>query len=162
MIKRALLLSVLALAVGASEASAAVRPGATTVLVEDGSPGWPYQRWVNLARVPTPSGVVTVTETQENCSPSAFACVRPDDPRTIYFYFDPPMPRFWFLHELGHVYHLLYLDEAERSRFTALDVHGPRTWNSERFANAYAECAIRARPTQRLQRICRFVRQSRT
>lgn len=124
--KRVVLLG-LVLALLGGEAQAAVKPGSTTIVVADGSPNWPYQRWVNQARVPTPRTTITLSENCVPCPNEAFAMWSDAESR-IYFLPAVPMPRFWFLHELGHAYASHYWPEV--------------SW-SERFANSYAECALR-------------------
>jgi hypothetical protein len=130
---------------------------ATTVYAADGQPDHPYQRWANTGEhVRGPDAVVQVAEHAGPCPPGAFACWYADH-MTIYFNPTGPMARWWFRHELGHVWETVYMDDTERARYTTLI--GRATWDRERFADNYATCASPwASPRPGL---CRMIRRTR-
>jgi hypothetical protein len=141
-LKRAGLLAIFALAVVAPSA------GATTITVVDGSPDYPYQRWADVARTPTPNATLTVVEAP--CSESdAGSCTAPG----TYTIRMGPKPgrdfaRLSFLHELGHNFD--YYAMADEARATYMNIRGfGGEWRQpigtasphERFAEDYAVCS---------------------
>lgn len=130
-----------ALGVFAGSAQGAVRPGATAILVEDGEPDHPYQRWVNRARVPTPPGAILVAE--------RVGSVTGTEPGTRTIWLSVSLVNPWeaLMHELGHNFDYYALGARDRTRFQAIlgdhrpwAERGPGTVR-ELFADAYAICA---------------------
>jgi hypothetical protein len=127
--RRALLLAIAVLALGASEAQAH-----TTIV----SPNPAYQRWVDEAKVPTPDATLTMIPDSGPCE-GATACTE-DGSLTIW----GSMDREGFLHELGHNFDYYVMPAWARSRFEVL-TKDSREWLSgpdEHFASAYARCAL--------------------
>lgn len=125
----------------------AVFPGvaqAHTTIVEPVGSHFPYQQWVDEAKVPTPN--VTLTVEEEGCpGAEAPACTEPG----AYTIWDAAeyKPRKVFYHELGHNFDYYVLPEWARVRFSRLTGNS-RDWSAdpsgpnEMFAEAYARCAI--------------------
>lgn len=155
------------------QAGTAVRPGATPLAVTDGSPDYPYQRWVNHSRMPTVSTELLVHEGLCPTNPEADACA---DVEAETIYLVPARisdsPRWVVLHELGHFWDYRQLNDRERAAFARMeggeswvsaDVEGrlPRPPMMERFASAYAWCAV-LNPQWRSDRFrsrCQAIRQ---
>src|SRR4051812_26400607 len=103
-----------------------------------------YQRWVDAAAVPTPSGDLDVV--RASC-PVAVSdgCIVYGAPATIYL---GPMvrDRATLLHEVGHAFDAAEMTAADRAAFSAI-VGDTRAWDAgpnapkERFAEAYSLCA---------------------
>lgn len=153
--KRVALLGVVLAVLAADVAGATVRPGATRIVIEDGSPDWPYQRWVNRAEVPTPGETIWVNENfaEHGCDGCAGFDYENGDRPAISINPDGwGMRRGVFLHELGHHFDYARLDDAERGPLAAM-LGAPGTpWRSnelmhfsphELFAEAYKQCAFR-------------------
>jgi hypothetical protein len=148
--------------------AAAPASASTTITVEDGSPDYPYQRWVDKAKVPTPDVPVEVRE--EPCGdPGLRACtdLHPGGSATMYL---PPQrgARALFYHELGHVFYW-NIDESDYARITAKLT----TADAQARTDAYSVCARRNKPRFRdgfgvmdgpyigkrdLRRACRAIR----
>lgn len=116
---------------------------ASTTISPDSGTTYPYQRWVDEARVPTPD--VTLTVVEAPCPyEQATGCTR-DDASTIWL--NPVLGhRHEFLHELGHQFDYHVMTDEARAQFLAIR-HDTRAWRSppdsphEQFAEAYALCA---------------------
>lgn len=119
---------------------------AHTTIVAPAASNYPYQRWVDEAKVPTPD--VTLTVIEEACegpTDSSSACTIPG----TFIIWQAPVVRARevFLHELGHNVDYYVLPQWMRERFQLL-VHEERPWTAEPngskeyFASAYAKCAI--------------------
>jgi hypothetical protein len=134
----------LALCVVASQAKA------TTTVV--GDPG--YQSWVDaVQRVPTPEGAITVEimDSENDCVGTALGCA---DPRGI-IYLSPVLTienglRGLFLHELGHIFDMYEMTDADRQAYMSITGHTSwgyvegtehNGWADEWFADTYAICA---------------------
>lgn len=151
----------------------AVAQARTTIIEPPGS-HFPYQQWVDEAKVPTPEVTLTVIEDASGCEGEGSACTA-EGAATIWA--DPLWSKRWdFLHEIGHNQDYVMPDWA-RTRFLSL-TRDPRPWRSppnsphERFAEAWAACAIWGyriarrpelgylwEPSPRLhRRICRLIR----
>jgi hypothetical protein len=156
--KRGLLLAAVVLALGASEASAH-----TTILCEPCS--YPYQQWVDEAKVPTPD--VTLTVIEEPCPGDAeiFACTEAG--ASTWFYVSLVRAEAWsprgvFLHEVGHSFDGLVLTDWDRERFRVLLEVAQRPWESleEDFADNYMRCAAPRIYPERYRRACHLIRTS--
>ena len=106
-----------------------------------------WQPWARASLVPTVAGRVTVRRARCPARPSAAGCVYPRRPRTIWVRPGVNDPRGVLLHELGHVYDLLVLNNGDRGRFRRI-MHRrhARWWRgrlplAEQFAEAYSWCA---------------------
>lgn len=122
---------------------------ATSIVVEDDSPDYPYQRWANRAEVPTPETTLTVIETRREGSSTAAGT------HTIWFGLTPAWSaRHTFLHELGHNFD--YYSLADQGRDHIREILGTdQPWRDESvppyesphemFAEVYAACAMRWR-----------------
>jgi hypothetical protein len=116
---------------------AAPAQAATTISPESGT-SFPYQQWVDEAKVPTPD--VTLRVVEQGCHGSygyATACTRRDS-YTIWL--DPTVAtrrRAAFLHELGHNFDYYALTDADRQAFA--NIAGD--WDVELFAEVYRSCA---------------------
>ncbi len=161
---------------------------ATQIVVEDGSPDYPYQRWVDSAAVPTPLGTVEIRERRgtrqgiAECGLVARACVFTAE-RVIYV--DEWIDRDTFRHELAHIADADWLTDSDRAMFARI-VH-KRPWTApyydaptgELFANTSTSCARQHRntyngrkrgerggliadswlmPLRRYHKACRFIR----
>jgi len=151
-IYRVLLLAIVVLASGASSASAN-----TTVVEPEGS-HFPYQRWVDEAKVPTPDLVATVIEEACPGAPKVEACTTLTAVGAVTIWVNPATytakegwPPLFFYHELGHDFDFSVLRPWGRKRFRQLR-HSHRAWDvtegrgeglglSEVFADSYAGCA---------------------
>jgi hypothetical protein len=154
--RRVALLVVAALLIGAFGSGAAVGAGtrarAAKGAVKLRTPGGRalpgrWQPWARAALVPTVAGRVTVRRARCPARPSAAGCVYPRRPRTIWVRPGVDDPRGVLLHELGHVYDLLVLNNRDRGHFRRI-MHRPRArwWRgrlplAEQFAEAYSWCA---------------------
>lgn len=146
------LLTLLLLAVIAAPA-----PAAPTLVLPDGTARpQPYQEWVDRIRVPTVGGTISLHVEPCPGAERARACwfnrniwLRP----ALY----QASMRDELLHELGHGFDEEYMDPWERGTFRAImGDTSPTPWDcspgegaaacaSERFANAYAACALNGR-----------------
>jgi hypothetical protein len=148
----ALVALIVALFVTAVPASAS-----TTITVEDGSPDFPYQSWVDEANVPTPDLSISVVENTEACNGPALGCT--DQATTLSL---SPCPacdggqRKTFLHELGHVDDAFRLTPETRLSFLSLINRPGLAWSlrgephsaragEEWFADTYSICARKPR-----------------
>lgn len=132
---------------------------ATTIQVADGTPDFPYQRWVDEAKVPTPPIVLPVEENSGLGSAAATPnpALPAEDRESVHIDFDVTRGQYrhTFLHELGHIYAYTSMDDGERAQFSALmgdsrswHEYTPPYWHAspgELFAEAYAFCAKRGR-----------------
>jgi hypothetical protein len=126
----------------------------------------PYQRWADLARVPTPVAEIRLLFRPCPGLPRSRGCVF-DNGLAPTIYLNPDkltsarLSHFVFLHEVGHYFDFLHLRPRDRDRFRrTLGLRGP--WRrtsplppdyrptahshgppSEVFAQAYAECAVK-------------------
>lgn len=118
---------------------------ARTTIIEPEGARYPYQRWVDEARVPTPAVTLSIVEEPcESIDDWAPACTRPGS-YTIWMAASL-RPRATLWHEVGHNFDYYTLPEWARQRFATLIAYsGP--WQgvpndgSERFAQAYDTCA---------------------
>lgn len=146
-----LLVVVLLVGMGAASAGGAVRAGSTTIVAEDGLPDWPYQRWVNRARVPGLQRVVQVIE--RDCLPTSdLACAVPTAQPGIFLNpaYNANILRPVLLHEIGHLLDLFVLTQEDRwalSNTLRLPAWDPSTnpeqahsVSGEAFASRYASC----------------------
>jgi hypothetical protein len=118
----------------------------TTITCEPCS--YPYQQWVDEAKVPTPD--VTLTVVEHSCiTPSAPACSFPEE--GVVDFGSDFHPRQSFYHELGHVFDYYILPEWARVRFEQIDGQSA-PWEepallhrspNEQFAESYAFCALK-------------------
>lgn len=127
---------------------------AQTVISPESDARFPYQRWVNQAKVPTPDVSLRIVMgiDRDYCEPEADGCTLPNE---SVIWLRPELPgwltRLMFLHELGHNY------------FAATGAE-----DSERLADSYALCALGRRVVLRVGfawprgtgRICRDLRNS--
>lgn len=107
---------------------------ASTVIT--GGTSYPYQRWVDQAKVPTPD--VTLEVIEEPClvdGDYASGCTRLGT-YTIWMTHSLG-PRRTFLHELGHNFDYYALTDADRQAFA--NIAGD--WDVELFAEVYRSCA---------------------
>lgn len=127
--------------VGAAFVLCCGQASASTVISADSGTSWPYQRWVERMKVPTPDVTVTVVENTDRCSYPALGCT---DGSTIWL-----MPtldaRFTFRHEVGHIFdqQVTAVDGGHLQRRFSEITRQP--YDLERFANTYALCSERAR-----------------
>lgn len=110
-----------------------------------------WQPWVDAALVPTVTGRVTVRLTGCPGYPRVAGCVFTRRPRVVYLKRGLKNPRGVLLHELGHVYDLTVLNNADRGQFRRI-MRRPNAqwWNgdpplAEWFAEGYSWCARYAR-----------------
>lgn len=131
---------------------------ANATIVEPEGGHYPYQRWVDEAKVPTPDGAITVVETSADhgCPGRELnydACTKPAE-RLIWFSPDAAAgePREIFLHEIGHNVDHYLLPTWMRVRFMVIlrlsgtwqELAEPQPYTpAEVFADTYAECALR-------------------
>ncbi len=121
--KRLLIALAAILALGVSTAQA------QTTIIAPPNASYPYQQWVDRAKVPTPNRSVQVVESSEPCSEPSLGCT---DGSTIWIMVWPGEPVVMTLyHELGHVFAFEHPDF--------------RHYEDERFADIYARCALSRR-----------------
>jgi hypothetical protein len=143
LLKRLLLVAAAVLALGGSEASAR-----TTILCDPCS--YPYQRWVDEAKVPTPDEVVTLVEDSTPCREGS-ACTEAGPGGNIFldpahFFEDPFFVENALLHEIGHRFDYTLATEEMRAGFMAI-LGDTRAWRQspnsphENFAEVYSLCA---------------------
>lgn len=140
----------------------AVCPGSASALtvVEPAGSHFPYQRWAEASKMPTPEATIEVIETgaEKGCPNREMnfaGCTRPSEGKV---WLAPELiaggyPRGTFYHEVGHNVDFLLLPEWMRLRFMAIlemegswdaDIEKVSYWPpSEKFAQVYAECAIK-------------------
>jgi hypothetical protein len=106
----AALLAGLILGLGASSASAH-----TTITCEPCT--YPYQQWVDEAKVPTPDVTITVGEDMARCGVFSGGCT---DSRTYIEMQPEEEARKTFDHELGHVWDSTTMQPWQRSRYLGL------------------------------------------
>jgi hypothetical protein len=126
--------------------------GAHTMLLRDDGTtmGGPWQQWVDRARVPTPDVTVRVSFTNPAAGPDV-AYIWPGD-TTIYVPKPDLITPELLLHEIGHIYDVMYLRDSERAAIMQRVLHRPGAWREgppdsphEQFAEAYAvEATTRA------------------
>jgi hypothetical protein len=145
--KRVLLLAVVVVALGATEAQAH-----TTITCEPCS--YPYQQWVDEAKVPTPDVTLTVVEVTDSngCPTRVLAYTGCTSEQLIWLDPQAAYPRHLFFHEVGHNFDTDLLPAWGRERFMSLyglsgewqvDTEpAPTETPSELFAEVYAGCAI--------------------
>jgi hypothetical protein len=112
-----------------------------------------WQSWADASLVPTVLGRVVVRRARCPARPAAAGCVYTRRPRTIWLRPGLRDPRGVLLHELGHVYDLLVMNNRDRARFRRIVVGrgSARKWwkgarpPAEQFAGAYSWCARYAR-----------------
>jgi hypothetical protein len=140
-------------------------PAQAMTVVTTTTASYPYQRWADKARVPTPDIQVEVVE--ESSESPAWpcraeygippACVFPEASR-IFFATNQPSHSSWglqamFYHEAGHLVDARYLSDWSRSRYMYLagftsgwtDPPGTHLSPMEAFANSYSYCAVLGR-----------------
>ena len=125
---------------------------ATTLETDHGTPRpQPFQSWVDRAAVPTPPGPVRLSFASCPGGPAwGAACALPHA-RAIHLGDEGRTP-ITLLHELGHLFDELTLDAADRDVLAGA-LGGSGTWfgpaaadpPNERFAEAYALCALHRR-----------------
>lgn len=130
---------------------------ASTVITPESVASYPYQRWIDEARVLTPDASLTVYEGP--ASPfqcAALACMNPDDDPEMYMSTGAlehrAVARALFLHEIGHLFDARLLDDSERAEFASLLAPSTRRWVApygrfdrrpmETFASTWASCAL--------------------
>jgi hypothetical protein len=107
---------------------------------------FPYQRWVDEAKVPTPDVTLTVVESNEPCN-GRRACTIPEEGM---IWLGPEYGALEthrdFLHELGHNFDDDVMTPGARARFRALSRHPSIPWAepglAELFAETYRQCAL--------------------
>lgn len=125
---------------------AASPAGAVTLVTPEGDVAQPYQRWADRAKAPTPEATVVINPDASRCPLGRTACTGPGLP----VYFEPDGDRHedrtTVLHELGHHFDYLVMDDHARTRFGWFV--GPGIWRTgngdsthERFAEAWSICA---------------------
>lgn len=129
----------------------ASKASAQTTIIEPMGSHFPYQRWVDEAKVPTPPERLTVSELAGPCT-DALGCVDAD---TIYLpgviYLSAAELRKVFLHEMGHAFDDQVLTEADHEAFEEIiGEHSEWIWADdspespqEVFAESYSYCARR-------------------
>jgi hypothetical protein len=139
----------------------------TTIIAPPGS-GFPYQRWVDEAAMPTPDLSISIIE--GDSEGEGWPCHVPYAPKPLAAcafveqgtaYFDPlgGEPRFTLYHELGHFVDVATLTDADRRWFADFIRMPVDPWLSEvthntageDFASVYATClrfGLRVRFTQ--------------
>ena len=158
-------------------AAVAVPTAAAATLVErDGTRGpQPYQRWIDEAKVPTPTGMIRLDLTPTGCA--GYVCAYPwEDPPRIVLFLDSfdRYTRYDTLHEVGHVFSYQHRNPSFRRAFRR--IFGLRRWDDEWFAQGYSWCAMNPSypaywnypgygywPTIRQHRaVCRLIRGTRS
>jgi hypothetical protein len=129
---------------------------AQTTIVEPVGSHFPYQRWADEAKVPTPPELVSVYEEQGPCA-DALGCA---ERNAIYFPHVAILGEFvaegLFDHELGHAFDDQVLTEVDHAEFESLlGESSPWEWEDdstespqEVFAESYSYCA--RRPIRRI------------
>ena len=148
---------------GIAAALLLVAPAAAATITEPSDSHFPYQRWADEARVPTPELTVEVFEAPYDvCGGGATACTAE---HRVWFdsrYFGTESTRGVFAHELGHIFdeerstiasrHLFrHLTDSRLPWFEA-DLMAP----GEQFAQHYRWCML-GRP-QRVGVVCELIR----
>src|SRR5215211_3961733 len=138
--------------VSAGAILALIAPGARAATTIDPAAGvFPYQQWVEEAKVPTPD--VTLRLIEEACPPEladfALACTAKGS-YTIWLSPERAKPAATFYHELGHNYDYFELGRWASREFRKI-IGDDRPWRSkpgeiglsphEIFAEAYGLCA---------------------
>lgn len=100
-----------------------------------------FQSWLDRSFMPTPDLTVAVSDDYSGCGDPnwTFGCSLVE-PATIW----SVRSRDVFLHEVGHLYDGLILDDADRAWFMRL--YNGRRWTDaigEKFADTYSLCARR-------------------
>jgi len=126
---------------------------AHTTIIEPVGSHFPYQQWVDEARVPTPEMVIVVIEGDDACLEQNGGCTAPDEGA---IWVEPSRivgrrPRAMFLHELGHNEDHAVLPAWMRERYqkimglTGAWFQPEAGWFSpnEWFAETWAECAVK-------------------
>jgi hypothetical protein len=134
---------------------------ASTVISPESGASYPYQRWVDRAKVPTPDVALTVYEGEcpEN---GAVGCTRPDGTVWILPRKNRLSVRAIFLHELGHQFDWAELDPWGRQRFSTLWPYLPddAPWEqlAEPFASEYARCTFGPPIVSGRRQVCALIR----
>jgi hypothetical protein len=163
---------------GGRDASARAGKGAVKLMTPRGRPlPGRWQLWADQALVPTVTGRVRVRVRRCPARPSSAGCVYTKRPRVVFVRLGLQDPRGVLLHELGHVYDLLVMNNRDRGTFRRIMGRRSAKWwrgtrpLAEQFAEAYSWCARYARivsiakyssyeyrPTARQhRRICKLV-----
>jgi hypothetical protein len=142
-----------------------------------------WQSWADASLVPTVRGRVTLRLARCPALPKAAGCVYLERPRTVWLRPGAGDPHGALLHELGHVFDLLVMGNADRARVKRiLRRPGRRPWwrgrtpVAELFAEGYSWCARYRRiaslrryasygydPTpEQHRRLCRVIRHAAT
>jgi hypothetical protein len=128
---------------------------ATRLVTTEGQPAQPFQRWADRAKVPTAPAAAVIRVGLCPGLESVGGCYRYDAEGDSVYLRDPTVPlagRFEFFHELGHMYDDRVLTDQDRATFLRTMGYGSQWWTktdppAERFADAYALCAMWRRPT---------------
>jgi hypothetical protein len=131
-----------------SRGGALAAPGAVRLVAPRGRPlGGRWQAWADASLVPTVRGRVTVRLTGCPHLPRAAGCVYTKQPRVVYLKRGVASARGVLMHELGHVFDLVVLNDRDRDRFQTI-MHRPawHWWSgstplAEWFAEGYSWCA---------------------
>ena len=131
---------------------------AHTTIIEPGGSHFPYQRWADESKIPTPDASLTVVETDaaHGCPGRELNYVACTAPWENVIWLAPEAiagdkPRLTFLHELGHNADADLLPQWMRNRFMeVLRLSGPWVVEAEpkpyspdeEFADVYAQCAV--------------------
>ena len=134
----------------------------TTIIEPEGS-HFPYQQWVDEAKVPTPDITLTLIEAPCPEEDEVFYACMGRAEQTIWVNLEmmgrrDAWPRAIFYHEIGHFFDYLDLPEWARLRFREIR-HSGRPWVDEGkfegleevFADSYSGCAL-DRPKVYMQR----------
>ena len=122
---------------------------AHTTIVEPPDSHYPYQQWIDEAKVPTPDGTVTVLS-DDGSEWCGLGCADVAS-RTIWVRSGLILtPRVVFTHELGHIFDGLEMTDSDRRRFIGISGRRAMAWwdgprdrrAGEWFADAYARCAL--------------------
>src|SRR4051812_36386216 len=107
-----------------------------------------WQAWANASLVPTVRGPVTLKLSGCPKLPKVAGCVYTARPRVVYLKRGLRNPRGVLLHELGHVYDLAVMSDADRERFRKImgQPVSRKWWTgatplAEWFAEGYSWCA---------------------
>ena len=144
--KKVLLLSVLVLLVGAGSAK-----GRTTIVVEDGEPDWPYQRWVDRAQMPTPDSEIWVLE--RDCPmPGKMACAFHE---IKWIYYPPATPKAPLIlyHELGHI-QMPFASERQVDLYASCALDYRRPWTRRAHELWWVGISNRPMRVKRFRRAC--------